>query len=208
MVWRDGRVAEGARLESVYRGNLIEGSNPSLSATPPIGGCTSKTDKDLMNDDVIALHDAHHDRLHDHVFGLLEALVDVDTHRARVVFKTLCDELETGLRLEDDVVIPIYKTQPLRSPQGRADHVEGDHVILRRTIAAIDAWLDELGASPTRRRVLAGLPVVYRLLGTLEHHHEREKLHLYPVVAPLLEGALLDETLAVLRRLVAGDARP
>ena len=32
-MWRGGRVAEGARLESVYGRNLIEGSNPSLSAT-------------------------------------------------------------------------------------------------------------------------------------------------------------------------------
>jgi hypothetical protein len=31
---RDGRVAEGARLESVYTGNRIGGSNPSLSAIP------------------------------------------------------------------------------------------------------------------------------------------------------------------------------
>src|SRR5262249_36588400 len=30
---RGGRVAEGARLESVYTGNRIEGSNPSLSAS-------------------------------------------------------------------------------------------------------------------------------------------------------------------------------
>src|SRR5215208_2612888 len=30
---RGGRVAEGARLESVYTGNRIEGSNPSPSAT-------------------------------------------------------------------------------------------------------------------------------------------------------------------------------
>jgi hypothetical protein len=30
---RGGRVAEGARLESVYAGNRIEGSNPSLSAS-------------------------------------------------------------------------------------------------------------------------------------------------------------------------------
>ena len=29
---RDGRVVEGARLESVCRGNSTEGSNPSLSA--------------------------------------------------------------------------------------------------------------------------------------------------------------------------------
>lgn len=31
-VRRGGRVAEGARLERVYTGNRIEGSNPSLSA--------------------------------------------------------------------------------------------------------------------------------------------------------------------------------
>ena len=31
--WRDDRVAEGARLESVCTGNRTEGSNPSLSAT-------------------------------------------------------------------------------------------------------------------------------------------------------------------------------
>src|SRR5262245_36114003 len=32
---RDGRVAEGARLESVYTGNRIVGSNPTLSASAP-----------------------------------------------------------------------------------------------------------------------------------------------------------------------------
>src|SRR5262245_27200395 len=33
--WRDGRVAEGARLESVYTGNRIVGSNPTPSAIRP-----------------------------------------------------------------------------------------------------------------------------------------------------------------------------
>ena len=32
---RGGRAAEGARLESVYTGNRIEGSNPSPSANKP-----------------------------------------------------------------------------------------------------------------------------------------------------------------------------
>ena len=32
LIWRGGRVVEGARLESVYRGNSIMGSNPILSA--------------------------------------------------------------------------------------------------------------------------------------------------------------------------------
>lgn len=34
--WRDGRVAEGARLESVYTGNRIAGSNPAPSARSSI----------------------------------------------------------------------------------------------------------------------------------------------------------------------------
>ena len=45
---RDGRVAEGARLESVYTGNRIGGSNPSLSASFPRSGpetwVTQRTD--------------------------------------------------------------------------------------------------------------------------------------------------------------------
>ncbi len=38
--WRGVRVAEGARLESVYRGNSIAGSNPALSAneSKPVRG--------------------------------------------------------------------------------------------------------------------------------------------------------------------------
>jgi hypothetical protein len=32
--WRGGRAAEGARLESVYAGNRIAGSNPAPSANP------------------------------------------------------------------------------------------------------------------------------------------------------------------------------
>ena len=31
--WRGGRVVEGARLEIVYAGNRIGGSNPPFSAT-------------------------------------------------------------------------------------------------------------------------------------------------------------------------------
>src|SRR6476660_1090179 len=36
---RDGRVAEGARLESVFRGNSNVGSNPTLSAIPECLPC-------------------------------------------------------------------------------------------------------------------------------------------------------------------------
>lgn len=32
-IWRDVRAVEGARLESVYTGNCIKGSNPFLSVS-------------------------------------------------------------------------------------------------------------------------------------------------------------------------------
>jgi hypothetical protein len=37
---RGGRVAEGARLESVYTGNRIVGSNPTPSANPVVRICS------------------------------------------------------------------------------------------------------------------------------------------------------------------------
>jgi hypothetical protein len=43
---RGVRAVEGARLESVCRGNLTAGSNPALSATPIF---ILLTDKDLQN---------------------------------------------------------------------------------------------------------------------------------------------------------------
>ena len=38
MLWRDVRVVEGARLERVYRGNSIVGSNPTFSAIAVLDG--------------------------------------------------------------------------------------------------------------------------------------------------------------------------
>ena len=40
--WRDGRVVEGARLESVYTSNRIVGSNPTLSANS-VGNLSNAT---------------------------------------------------------------------------------------------------------------------------------------------------------------------
>ena len=37
-IWRDVRVVEGARLERVYRGNSIVGSNPTFSAIAVLDG--------------------------------------------------------------------------------------------------------------------------------------------------------------------------
>src|SRR5262245_66425783 len=45
---RDGRVAEGARLESVFRGNSNVGSNPTLSAKIYINKIIKLADRCLL----------------------------------------------------------------------------------------------------------------------------------------------------------------
>jgi hypothetical protein len=146
-------------------------------------------------DDVLRLHDRHHERLSELLYGVLDRLVDVDVAGARATFAAFERELDEGLALEDELVMPVYRTlQPQQGP-GRADHVDGDHVILRRGIGFVQVLLDEVAASPVRRTALVGLPHVYRLLGTLEHHTERERRHVYPVAVP----ALADDARARLR---------
>ncbi len=56
-------MVEGARLESVYRGNSIEGSNPSLSAIEPVpfqffasqAGICAQNVPDSLNHRLLAL---------------------------------------------------------------------------------------------------------------------------------------------------------
>jgi hypothetical protein len=153
-------------------------------------------------DDVIALHDRHHERLVELLYATLDRLVDADVVGARAAFATFERELHEGLAVEDDVVLPVYRMlQPTQGP-GRADHVDGDHVILRRGLGFVHALLDDVEASPLRRTALVGLPHVYRLLGTLEHHTERERRHVYPVVVAALDDDARARLGASLGRLV------
>jgi hypothetical protein len=157
-----------------------------------------------MADDIaeaLALHDRHHDRLRETLFALLERLVAVDVDGARSCFATFVKELECGLQLEEDVVLPAYRPrQPIQGP-GRADHVEGDHVILRRGIEFVEEFLADVARAPSLRSILEGLPAVYRLLGTLEHHGERERRHVYPVALVALDAATRATLVVSLRHL-------
>ncbi len=159
-------------------------------------------------DAVLSAHDRHHDRLRELLFALLECLVVVDVDRAQSSFDRFVAELRAGLALEDELVLPAYRPlQPGQGP-GRVDHVEGDHVILERGIGFVAVLLEDVARVPTLRTVLEGLPHVYRLLGTLEHHGERERRHVYPVAIAAL-GEVERQRLGVaLRRLVDDSPLP
>jgi hypothetical protein len=158
--------------------------------------------EDVSDDVVIGWHDAHHARLQELILQTLEHLAGGDVGAARSLFSTCVTELLRGLALEDDVILPLYDTLGPHAPQGRRVVVDGDHTILRRTIEAVGTFFDDVdGEAPPRRQraIMVGLPVVYRLLHTLEHHTEREARHVYPVVVPRLQGEP--------RRLVALELR-
>jgi len=162
-----------------------------------------------VSDELSAFHDAHHARLDALLWRVVDAVFDIDVARARAALALAHDELLAGLALEDDVIMPRYRAAFAAHPgppQSRPDVVDGDHDLLRRGLDAVGAFLGDVDQAPAderRRAAAVGLPVVYRLIGTLEHHSEREQRHVYPVVAAALvaEPAVRAKTIAVLRDL-------
>ena len=154
-----------------------------------------------MHDELLRLHDQHHEQLRELLFQVIERLVVVDVDGAVALFDRSVRELEAGLALEDDVVLPWYRLHGPESGAGKPDIVDGDHVILRRGVESVRALL----AGPrVLRPVLEGLPHVYRLVATLEHHTERERKHVYPLVATAMDAAAQAVVVVGLRRILSG----
>ena len=163
---------------------------------------TSTSTKTSLED----AHDRHHARLHDGFYEVIGRWVTperfADGVDAQTLFRRLCGELEAAVDLEERAILPAYRTLPSHAPQGRPEVVDGDHTILRRTIVAIEERFAAIGATPTQREVLEALPLVYRLIATLEHHTEREQRHVYPSMGVVLSPTALAEAEAVLRGLM------
>jgi hypothetical protein len=155
---------------------------------------------------LVALHDAHHARLEDLLYGCLEAAVGRRADEATAALAAFATELHAGLALEDELVLPCFaKVGPTEGP-GRLAHLEGDHVILLRTLGlaqeALAQGLADSAQNGRLRPVLEALPALYRVLSTLEHHTERERRHLYPAVKDALSSADLAAACARLAALV------
>lgn len=157
---------------------------------------------------LVDAHLAVHLWLEDRAYLVLESLVASDVGTARARFDQLAAILEEHMAFEEEHVLPLYRSVAPADGPGRADHVDGDHVILRRHVDAIDAALVEMEASFTLRSVLERLPVVYRLLATLEHHTAREQKSVYPALAASLDEAARDDVITALKALVSRAPAP
>lgn len=158
--------------------------------------------------EVLQAHGAVHAWLEARTYEILEALVRLRLADARSTFEHMARVLDAHMAFEEARVLPAYrKVAPTDGP-GRADHVDGDHTILQRHVVAIREMLDALmetctdTASSTDRQlrhVLARLPVVYRLLSTLEHHTAREQQSVYPALPADVATGLVPELLRATR---------
>ncbi len=156
-----------------------------------------------MQSQMQPLLDAHlavHMWIEEHTYRMIEALVTSRYDEGRALFARITRVLDVHMAFEDEHCLPAYRTVAPADGPGRADHVDGDHVILKRHLAAMDEALDEMSGL---RSVLERLPVVYRLIATLEHHTTREQSGMYPAVARAFDDATRQRVLTALLDLVA-----
>jgi hypothetical protein len=120
-------------------------------------------------------HRAVHALLEERLWQALEALVLRDRAAAAAAFSSFARLLAKHMAFEDVAVLPRYAPHAPADGPGRLDHVQGDHVILKRHVEDIGGWLAALPADAALRTILAGLPALYRILQVLEHHTLREE---------------------------------
>jgi hypothetical protein len=144
--------------------------------------------QDVVDDDpLVAAHARVHHELDECLVAVALALASGDVEAAVSAHAAFSSRLERHQRFEDEHVLPRYAALPM-PPQGRLDHVEGDHTILRRLDGQAPAALEALQGANRRACVLA-LPLFFRLRDTLEHHTAREQRFVYPTVAASLDPA-------------------
>lgn len=153
-----------------------------------------------MSQELLAAHVAVHAWIEEHTYRMIEALVTSRTGEARGLFARITRVLDVHMAFEDAHVLPLYRTLAPADGPGRADHIDGDHVILKRHLVAINEALDSM---TSLRAVLERLPIVYRLIATLEHHTTREQSTMYRAVARAFDDATRQRVLTALLDLVA-----
>jgi hypothetical protein len=153
-----------------------------------------------MSEPLLEAHAAVHAWIEEHTYRMIEALVTSRHDDARATFARIAHVLDVHMAFEDAHVLPVYRTVAPADGPGRADHIDGDHVILQRHLAAI---ADAVAEMSDLRSVLERLPTIYKLIATLEHHTTREQSSMYPAVARVFDDATRQRVLTALLDLVA-----
>lgn len=114
----------------------------------------------------------------------LAALLALDWTQARAHFERFRAAFSAHAKREEHEVLPrlrAYLEGRDGIPEKWDAHLQGDHVILHRSLDRIDAALSAREAVQVTHRDLArDLDVFVQLGRVLEHHHQREDRIIYP----------------------------
>jgi len=132
---------------------------------------------------LVDVNRAIHATLDDTYIDCLEALFAGDLLLARAHLGRFIDLLHAHMETEERFVLPRFLALgPVDDDPHALAKIEGDHLILRRTLSAVVEALASVNVhDPRRGRALAAhIDVLSRLKGILEHHSIREERDLYP----------------------------
>lgn len=125
-----------------------------------------------------------HDEQEEIRLDFLSALLVLDWAQARLCFDRFRKQFSLHVKREEAHVLPSLRTllEKREEPREKWDaHLQGDHVILQRSLTRIDDTLRALSESRASHRDLAReLDTFVQLGRVLEHHHQREDRVIYP----------------------------
>lgn len=116
----------------------------------------------------------------------LEALTALQLEEARALLDDYSASLLRHLDSEERLVLPAFRDVHAaadKSQDPTPAHVEGDHKILRRTLAKATAALAALEQGPSLRRdMVLALDSFLLVRRVQEHHDAREQRLMYPLL--------------------------
>lgn len=150
----------------------------------------------LMAGTTLAVLKRLHDRLDELFLFHQEALFDDDLAGALARLDTYEEELQAHIRLEEELLLPIYRRAGL-IPGGREEFYTAEHERLTALLARCRSRLLEVAASSVGRR--RGLISLFDLEATFkslsEHHHQREENLFFPALDRVTDEAERQELL-------------
>ena len=123
-----------------------------------------------------------HDAIEDALLDVLESVTALKMTSALERWARFLDRLDAHIAFEEREIFPAYAELSDHPRGGGPELFDGDHVTLRKVIAACRTALEEITDTVTdqRRLMVTRLGPLLRLRNVLEHHDLREQRFLYP----------------------------
>lgn len=138
-----------------------------------------------------ALNERLHRELDEALVSVVLALVAGDLDETERRWHGLRARLDAHAAVEEEAVMPRYRSLGDHPRGGGPELVEGDHRGLDKNVAACERALERLRAveGDPRRAVVDELDTFLRVRRLLDHHTEREQRFVYPRLDEVLEAS-------------------